>query len=179
MSGLPPRTPINPHDTVSFVVDASEAGKIGPEVSVCDPSGIFAPVLPDQESGGYFTYKYSTIIPGKHTIYVHIAGQPVRGSPFSVTVLEQVFTGLTLWEESLENYQGTFLVNQVTRFEFAKFPLDLHPSRHRPMDRPTDSPCQHPVCPGASTLPPLSPLSLASTMCSWSVRATRLRGARL
>lgn len=149
VSGLPPRTPINPHDTVSFVVDASEAGKIGPEVSVCDPSGIFAPVLPDQESGGYFTYKYSTIIPGKHTIYVHIAGQPVRGSPFSVTVLEQVFTGLTLWEESLENYQGTFLVNQVTRFEFAGVPLDLHAIKAQAHGPTTDSPVNIQFVPGA------------------------------
>ena len=149
VSGLPPRAPVGPHDTVAFVVNASDAGNVEPEVSVCDPSGIFAPVLPDQESGGYFTYKYSTTIPGKHTIYVHIAGQPVRGSPFSVTVLEQVFTGLTLWEDSLESYQGTFLVNQETRFEFAGVPLNLHSITAQAHGPSTDCPVNIQFVPGA------------------------------
>ena len=125
VNDLPPKAPVTLSETIAFVVDAVGAGFLVPEVSVCDPTGTFSPIDPRQTERGYFVYKYTPEYPGAHSIHIKAFDEIVGESPYGLSVLEMPSSGLALHEESLAGYQGTYLVDQVAKFEFSGVPIKI------------------------------------------------------
>ena len=125
VNDLPPKAPVTLSETIAFVVDAVKAGYLVPDVSVCDPTGAFSPIEHREAERGYFVYKYTPVYPGAHSIHIKAFDEIVGESPYGLSVLEMPSSGLALHEESLAGYQGTYLVDQVAKFEFSGVPIKI------------------------------------------------------
>ena len=149
VSGLPPESSLCINDNITFVIDTRNAGMVVPEVLLCDPNGEFFPIEPFNEQGTAITYRYYPIKSGNYSIYIECLGQSVAGSPFGFTVSNFESTGLTIHEETLKQYKGTFHLGQVAYFEFSGVPLNVQGICSQAHGPTTDIPVSVQFVPGA------------------------------